>query len=440
MRVELALGRTRIGVDVDLPAAQVLQLEKADGPPLADPAAALRAALAQPTAGPALSELARGRRDAVIVVSDHTRPVPNALLLPPLLEELARVGIPQGRIRVLVATGLHRPSTRDELDAMFGAELRRSLRIEQHAAREPGAHVDLGHTREGMPVRIDRRYVDSELKLLTGLIEPHLMAGFSGGRKAVCPGLAAEETIRWAHAPELLEGAIGPGLVDGNPLHRSLLEAQALAGADFLLNVTLDRARRIRGIFSGDPLAAHAAGMRAADADSRVTLAEPVDLALVSGGGHPLDATFYQAIKGIASALGIVREGGAIVLCAQLDQGCGSEPFRARLASVRSATELEARLFDPAHFAIDQWMLQHLCQALRRVRVWVCSPQLPAELAGSPLVRCAADPHAALAAELPRLGAAARIAVLPEGPYLMPCLARGPAPLGAGRGFAHASA
>jgi nickel-dependent lactate racemase len=429
MRARLAYGDREI--DVPLPdGRRVDVLEKQDVPVIADPDAVLRRALAHPTATPALGELARGRENAVIVVSDITRPVPNATLLPAILDALREGGLPPEAVTILVATGLHRPNTPDELDRMLGSELARTLRVVQHDARDADAHRDLGRTRGGIPVVIDRSFLDADLRIITGLIEPHLMAGYSGGRKAVCPGLAAVETVRVAHGPAMLEGHVGPGIVDGNPLHEGLLEIQRTVGVDFLVNVALDRERRIAGIFCGDPERAHAEGMRFVERESLVSLDEPADLVITSGGGAPLDSTFYQSIKGIATASAVVKPGGAILLCAALTEGVGSASFEKLLRESADPRAFEARLDDDRFFAIDQWMVQHLCQAHRRARVLVYSDGLPAAAIAELMVEPAASPAAGIAAALAGRGPEARIAVLPQGPYVLATLRGAPRPLG----------
>jgi nickel-dependent lactate racemase len=355
----------------------------------------------------------------VIVVSDATRPVPNRVLLPPILDELRAAGVPEQAGTVQIATGLHRPASPRELDDILGAELAKRLRVIQHDARDAEAHVDLGHTADGLPIRIDRFYVESDLRILTGLIEPHLMAGYSGGRKALCPGLAAVETIRVAHGPRMLEGHIGPGIIEGNPLHRALLEVQRRVGAEFLVNVALDRERRIAGVFCGDPEEAHAVGMAFVEDESLVSLDAPADLVITSAGGAPLDATFYQAIKGISTASGILRPGGAILLCAALSSGVGSASFEKVLRACASPAAFEARLEDPSFFAIDQWMVQHLCQAQRRGRVLLYTDGLPLEAAGELLVEPVESPGQGLARALASLPGKPRIAVIPQGPYVL---------------------
>jgi nickel-dependent lactate racemase len=431
VRVAIDYGRSQL--ELVLPDARVGRvdvLEKRPVPPLADPAAAVHAALAAPIGAPALRELARGRRDAVIVVSDHTRPVPNAVLLPPILEALSDAGLPETAIHLLVATGLHRPSTPRELDAMLGAELARRVHVVQHDARDGDAHADLGVTAGGIPIRIDRFYLERDLKILTGLIEPHLMAGYSGGRKAVCPGLAAVATIRAAHGPALLEGRVGPGLIEGNPLHEALLEVLGRAGADFLVDVALDRRREIAGVFAGDPLAAHARGMASVEAEALVRLDAPADVVIASAGGHPLDATFYQAIKGISAASQVVRPGGVILLLASLSEGIGSPSFEKLLRETESPEAFELRLGDDDFFAVDQWMVQHLCQARRRAHVLLYTDGLPLPAARELLVEAASDPAEAVLRALALAGPRPRVAVLPQGPYVLATVRGRKRPLG----------
>jgi nickel-dependent lactate racemase len=430
MRVALDHGHGRL--EIGLPDGHPVDVvEKTPLPPLPRPERAVREALEMPVGTPPLRVLARGRRNAVIVVSDATRPVPNALLLPPILDALERGGIPARAVRVLVATGLHRPARPDELDEILGPELARTLHVEQHDARDENAHADLGTSAAGIPVRIDRRYLEADLKILTGLVEPHLMAGYSGGRKAVCPGLAGLETIRVAHGPRMLEARVGAGIVDGNPLHEDLLEIAARAGVDFIANVALDRKRRVSGIFCGDASEAHAQAMRFVEAECRVDLEEPADLVITSGGGYPLDATFYQAIKGVAAAAAVVRPGGAILLCAALSDGVGSPSFEKLLRESASTGDFELRLEDDSFFAVDQWMVQHLCQARRRARVLLYTDGLPLAAANELLVEAVPDPESGVRRALAERPGA-RIAVLPQGPYVLATVGGVMQPLGRG--------
>jgi nickel-dependent lactate racemase len=429
MRVRLAYGQREI--DVPIPDHHPVDvLEKLPVPPIDDPGARVRQCLERPKAAPPLHELARGRRDAVIVVSDITRPVPNAVLLPPILDALRAGGLPPEVVTILVATGLHRPNTTAELDAMLGAEIARSIRIVQHDARDAESHRDLGRTASGIPILIDRFFLERDLRIITGLIEPHLMAGYSGGRKAVCPGLAAVETARAAHSPAMLEGHIGPGIVEGNPLHEGLVEVLRRVGVDFLVNVALDRHRNVAGVFCGHPEAAHAEGMAFVARESLVSLDEPADLVIASGGGAPLDSTFYQAIKGISTASAIVKRGGAILLCASLSEGIGSASFEKLIRECANPRDFEMRLSDDRFFAIDQWMVQHLCQAHRRARILLYTDAIPPEAVAELLVEPVASPAAGVTQILAELGPAARVAVLPQGPYVLATVRGAMLPLG----------
>ena len=219
MRVRLEYGRT--GLDVELPDDRVVRsLSYKDATPLVDPASTITTLLEQPTAGPPLAEIAAGCNDACIAICDITRPVPNQLILPPVLDTLESAGISRDRVLILVATGLHRPSTDEELVEMVGQSIFDSYRIENHNGQAREEHTYLGNSPRGVPVWIDSRYVDAELKITTGLIEPHLMAGYSGGRKLICPGLAALETVKVWHGPDFLEHPKADcGFLDGNPVH-----------------------------------------------------------------------------------------------------------------------------------------------------------------------------------------------------------------------------
>jgi nickel-dependent lactate racemase len=261
------------------------------------------------------------------------------------------------------------------------------------------------------------------------------MAGWSGGRKAVCPGLADAETIRVAHGPEILEARVGPGLLEGNPLHEALVEIVRRVGVHFAVNVVLDRKRRLAGVFAGCVEASHAEAVAFGESESRVVLDAPADLVVVSGGGAPLDATLYQSIKGVCTAQGIVRPGGAILLCAALSEGIGSASFEKCLRDSAGPDAFEARLRDPGFFAIDQWMVQHLCQARRRARVLLYSDGLPPAALGERFVEPVASPEEGVGRALDALGPGSRVAVVPQGPYVLATVRGETAPLGAGAPF-----
>jgi lactate racemase len=418
MDVRLDYGRTglTIGIPDDL---DVSILEPSNGVPLADPAGAVSAALAEPIGARPLAELARGRHDAAVVISDKTRPVPYGAVLPPLLHTLEAAGVARQRIEIIVATGLHRANTPAELEGMINPEVVARYRIRNHVARDASQHVHLGRTERGTEIWLDRGLIGADLKIVTGLIEPHLMAGFSGGRKAVAPGCAAVDTMRSLHGAAMLEEAIGPGIIDGNPFHTELLDVARRAGVDFLCDVTIDRSRQLTGVFAGDLEHAHAAGVRFVEQHVRADLDRPADVVIACGGGAPLDDTYYQSIKGMVAALNIVRRGGTIVLAAAIGEGVGSAEFQRLLGETRGNDDFMARITSPGFFTIDQWMVQHLCQVRRKAEVILVSGGVRADAAAGLLVSSAPTVEDALDRCLEQYGRAAHIAVLPQGPYVL---------------------
>ena len=419
MEVRLDYGRT--GLTVNLPDdVDVSVLEPQKGTPLDDPSGAVAEAVAHPIATKPLAELARGRRDAVVVISDKTRPIPYGLVLPPILSAIEAGGVPRERIEILVATGLHRANTPDELAAMTSPDIVARYRIRNHVARDAAQHVHLGRTGRGTELWIDRGYVDADLKVVTGLIEPHLMAGYSGGRKAVAPGCAGVDTMRSLHGAAMLEAEIGPGLIDDNPFHAELVGIARRVGVDFMCDVTIDRARRLTGVYAGDLEEAHAAGVRAVDAHVRAEIDRPADVVITSAAGFPLDDTYYQSIKGMVASLNVVRRGGTIILAAAITEGIGSAEFQRLLAETATPDDFMARITGPGFFTVDQWMLQHLCQVRRKAEVIVVSHGLAAQPPTNLLATLAPTVEDALARCRARYGPRPHVAVMPEGPYVLP--------------------
>lgn len=423
MLITLRYGRT--GLPVTLPdhnLRHILRLN--DLPAVSNPRQAVADLLAAPTGCAPLSDLAREARSAVIVVSDLTRPVPNPLLLPPLLEALTAAGLAPQDILILVATGLHRGNTEAELLEMLGPEAMQSgCRIENHDARDEASHVELGMTSRGIPVQVDRRYVDADLKILTGLIEPHLMAGYSGGRKAICPGLCSQRTIMMWHSAEMLDPAEAcAGNLRDNPVHQQALEVADLAGgADFIVNVVMNEARQVTGVFAGEMRQAHLAGMEQAERQTKVALTEPVDIVVTTSAGYPLDLTFYQGTKGLVAALPIVKPGGSIIIAQENAEGVGSPEFSELIMGLDSLSDLLRSLFSGEICIIDQWQLQELEKVCRHATVY-CVSSLPDDIQRQLFVEPAATVEEAVALALAVHGPDATIAVVPEGPYVLACL------------------
>ncbi len=420
--MNIKLDYHKSGVNVRVPDENLVAvLNMRETPPLDDPVAATRDAIRQPVAGPPLEVLATGRRNACVVVSDITRPVPHDIILPPLLESLERSGLAPKDITLLVATGLHAPMDEAQLrETLTGAVVDR-YPVVNHRARIGAQQAHLGTTSTGIPIHVDRRYVESDLKVLTGLIEPHFMAGYSGGRKLVAPGLVGVETIEYLHGPKILEHPRATtGVLDGNPLHEASLEIARRAGVDFILNVSLDEDRRITGVFAGELEQAHLHGVSHVDSMVVASVEEPVDIVVTSSAGYPLDTTFYQAVKGMVGVLDILREGGSIVIAAGCADGIGSAEFEGLL---RMTTDIDAFLESiqqPGVFTIDQWEIEELVKALKKGQIYLYTDGLNDDDVRDCLVEPVPSVEAGIARALERHGSDATIAVVPKGPYVIP--------------------
>jgi len=419
MRVRFEYGRT--GLDVDLPDhPRMRTLAYKSAPPLANPALAVREVLSHPTGTSALAEVARGRRDACIVICDITRPVPNELILGPVLETLESAGIPRNKITILIATGLHRPNEGEELVEVVGRQIADAYRIENHHGQVLEEHTYLGESPRGVPIWIDSRYVDADLKITVGLIEPHLMAGFSGGRKLICPGIAALETVKVWHGPDFLEHPRADcGILDGNPVHEENTWIARKAGCDFIVNVVIDAQRRPLKFVAGEMVAAFHEGVDFVREVVRDTVPEPVDIVVTSCAGYPLDTTFYQAVKGLTGALPIVKQGGTIILAASLSEGIGSPPFQRLFTENKSLDQFMERILGKDYFVMDQWQLEELAKVCRRAKVKVVSDGLPAATINQLFVESAPSVEQAVADSLAEYGPHATIAVIPKGPYVL---------------------
>lgn len=425
MKVTLDYGRT--GLTVELPEERIVgPLAIRDVRPLEDPDRAVAEAIERPIGTPALREVARGRTDACILICDITRPVPNRTILAPMLRVLHEAGIPRDRTLILVATGLHRPSTPAEKEEMLGAEIAGAYRVEDHYGTRLEEHTLVGTTPRGIPGWIDTRYVRADLKIATGLIEPHLMAGYSGGRKLICPGVAALETVKRWHGPELLEHPNADcGILEGNPVHEENTRIARMAGCDFIVNVTLDSHRRVTSVVAGDMEQAFLEGVRFMEGICRAVVPEPVDVVVTSSAGYPLDTTFYQAIKGLTGCLPIVKQGGTIILAASLTEGLGSPEFQSALHDHATLDAFMHRILGKDYFVMDQWQVEELAKVRRKATVKIVSDGLPAEVLASCHVEPAASVEAALADALTQYGPEARVAVIPKGPYVLPTVGDG---------------
>ncbi|MGQ9630739.1 MAG: nickel-dependent lactate racemase [bacterium] len=427
MRVNLLYGKR--GLEVEVPDGNLYRLvEKGRMPLLRDPERELRRRLEEPIGTKPLRELASRAGDACVVVCDITRPVPNKLILPAILEELERGGIGREDITLLVATGTHRPNTGDELVELVGEGVAKDYRILNHCSFKEGEVDYLGRTDQGTPVYINKIYTRSELKVVTGLVEPHFMAGYSGGRKCICPGLASIETIRHIHGTKFLESPQAANcIIEGNPIHEELTKIARMAGADFSVNAIIDERRDVAGLFCGEIEESHRTAIKSFERYFVFDLEEKVDIVLTTSAGYPLDKTYYQAVKGLVGALGILKEGGTIVLAAECSEGLGSENFSRCLEDLRGYTsygDYIENISKPENFVVDQWEVEELIKVLKVADVMLYSGGLrPGDFKRTFTTRIRSVEEG-LELALKKHGPRSKIAVIPEGPYIVPRVGR----------------
>ena len=422
-RIELNYGRGRL--PVDLPDEIDLRvIRKRQMPVLPDPEGAVREALARPTGAPPLAELARGKASACILICDITRPVPNGLFLPILVEQLLAAGLAAERIKILVATGLHRPNEGEELAELVGSRwVMDTVEVANHFARDDTAHVDLGTTRtHRVPVKLDRRLVEAELKIATGLVEPHFMAGWSGGRKVIAPGVAHRDTITTFHSARFMEHPRATSCtLDGNPLHETQLEIVEMLGGALALNTVIDEERRLSFVNFGEIVASHLDAVRHMSAYAEVPLAEQFSTVVTSAAGYPLDKTYYQTVKGMVTPIEIMAPGGDLIIASACSEGMGSREFRdAQRRLVAGGPDRFLAEISKKRFAdIDEWQTEMQLKPMR-----ISSIQLYSDGLGEPEraltgVRMIGSVAAAVEASVARSGDR-RVAVIPEGPYVVP--------------------
>ncbi len=424
--VHLRYGHS--GLDVRLPAhARPTLIGKRPLPKLADQPGAVRHALAHPVGARPLAELARGRGSACILVCDITRPVPNRLFLRPVIETLVASGMPKDRITVLVATGLHRPNEGEELAEVVGDPwVFENVRVENHFARDAAAHVDFGVTRTRQtPVKLDRRFVEAGLRIATGLVEPHFMAGYSGGRKVIAPGIAHEDTIRTFHSARFMEDplAIQCNLA-GNPLHEEQLEIVRMLGEVYAINTVLDDDRDIVHVNFGEVIESHLEAVRFVAESIRVPVGRRFRTLVTSAAGHPLDKTYYQTIKGMVTPLDILEPGGTLIVASACAEGFGSPEFRdaqARLRAVGPDAFLSSLL--AKRFAdVDEWQTEMQLKSTRVGREQLVTTGLAVAERSPTCVDAIASGEGAADPALAKAGDAS-VAVIAEGPYVVPVVA-----------------
>jgi len=419
MKVRLAYGKE--GLWIELPDdLNIAVVEPRFVPGLPNEREAIQKALREPIASAPLKELVKPNDTVAIVFSDITRPMPNARVLPVLLEELSHV--PSSNIVLINALGTHRPQTEDELAEMLGREVVENYRIVQHNCHDKENLVYLGESSFKHPIWVNKTYMESSIKILTGFIEPHFFAGFSGGPKAVLPGLAGEETILRNHGAEMIGHPKATwGITEGNPIWEEMREVAAKTNPTFLLNVSINKEKEITGVFAGDVWEAHARGVEFVREVAMVPVDEPFDIVITSNSGYPLDLNLYQAVKGMSAAAQIVREGGSIIIAAECWDGIPDHgEYKNILKMAKSPQELLEKINAPGFLVQDQWEAQVQALVQLKADVYVKSAYLTDEQIRDALLLPCHSIEETLERLLKKYGPQARICVLPEGPQTIP--------------------
>jgi len=423
MLTELNYGHQKL--PLELPDnIDVTVIRKPAMPALAEPGAAVRKAIQDPVGVAPLKQLARGARSAAIAICDITRPVPNSLFLRPLIETLLEAGIPAEALRVLVATGLHRPNLGAELDELIGDSwVLHTAKIENHYATKDTEHVMLGTTAtRGTVVRLDKRFVEADLKIATGLVEPHFMAGYSGGRKVIAPGLAHAETITTFHSARFMAdpNAINCNF-EGNPLHEEQLEIVRMLGGALALNSVVDEERRLSFVNFGEIVASHLDAVAFVRKYAEVPVARRFKTVVTSAAGYPLDSTYYQTVKGMVGPIDILEPGGRLIVASECSQGLGSQEFiesQRRMIKL-GPNEFLHQILGQSHAAIDEWQTQMQLKPMAVGKVQLYSTGLTPAQHALTGVASIDSVRSAVIESVAESGDPA-VAVIPEGPYVVP--------------------
>jgi nickel-dependent lactate racemase len=420
--IHLLYGRH--GLDIQVPnEADVLTSHFISG--LRDEAAALREAMHKPIGSPPLAAKVKPGDKVVIVHSDITRATPNDRILPVLLAELEAAGVRRQDITLLNAIGTHRPQTHSELCRMLGERIVQQYHCVQHNAYDDAHLVSLGTTSQGHPVRVNRLLLESDVRILTGFIEPHFFAGFSGGPKAILPALAGADSVLTNHGYQMIGHPNATwGVTEGNPIWEEMREVALRINPTFLLNVTLNTKKQITNVFAGDMLAAHAAGCEFVRDHAMVKVSAPYDVVIATNSGYPLDQNLYQTVKGMSAAGRIVFDGGAIIMASACEDGVPEHGrYRDLLADASSPKAALERIADPNFAEQDQWEVQVQAMVQQHADVYVYSDGLSDEQITRALLKPTRNIEATLSGLQTRYGQEMRVCIMPEGPQTIAYLA-----------------
>ncbi|TXT61472.1 MAG: hypothetical protein BAJALOKI2v1_30093 [Promethearchaeota archaeon] len=355
-----------------------------------------------------------------IVVSDATRPVPSKFILKGLVSELNSYGISDKKIKVLIATGLHRASSEDELKRIVGEKLQKTIEIVDHVANDKGSLKYLGKTEEKVPIYINKHFIESDLRILTGYVEPHFFFGFSGGRKSIVPGIAGEETIRGNHSAKNISSPHAKfGTFEKNPMHQQALNIAKIVGVDFIVNVCINETHKITKICAGGLHKAHEQLVKYQIKKVFKSIENPYDIVVCGNGGYPLDLNLYQAVKSMAIGEMGVKEGGTIISVNELSDGIGQDNFKSLIFSGKPPKELYRKIINNEISVPDQWEIQILARILMKADIYVVSSLKKHEL-GNIGLKFAPSVEDAIYHALKKHGSDSNILILPHGPQILP--------------------
>jgi nickel-dependent lactate racemase len=423
MQVHLDYGVD--GLDVELPDERITVIEPIPRPALADPHAALVAAIRAPLGCPPLREIVRPGQRLAISVCDVTRAQPRRETLEALFEELPNLA--PDEVTILIATGTHRTNTAAEIEQMLGRAIAGRYQVVNHDSRDRSSLVEVGTTRRGVPVLMNRLFTAADVRITTGFVEPHFFAGFSGGPKMVAPGLAGLETVLVLHdAARIAHPNATWGVTEGNPIHDDVREIARMVGVDFAVDVTLNREQKITAVFAGELFAEHRAACAAAKQNAMREVAAPFDVVLTTNSGFPLDQNLYQAVKGMSAAAKVVKPAGTIVCAAECRDGLPAHgSYGAVLASQPSPARLLEMITAPGYSQADQWQVQIQAQVQLKAKVLVKTAGLTDAAVRAAHFEPVADVARAVDASLRAAGPQSTLCVLPQGPQTIPYLQGG---------------
>lgn len=421
MPILIPFGKTHMPLNADLTGAEILESRIGQLKPEATEDEIVQKAMANPIGAPRLAELAKGKRTCTVIISDHTRPVPSRHILPFMLAEL-REGNPEIEITLLVATGFHRPSSREELAAKLGEEMLNQEKVVIHDSRDAASNVDIGVLPSGARCVVDRAAVEADLLVAEGFIEPHFFAGFSGGRKSVLPGICDQVTVLGNHCAQFIASPCArTGILEGNPLHADMLEAARLARLAYIVNVVIDEEKHVAAAFAGDPVQAHEQGCQFLLGYCQAAPAQKGDIVISSNGGYPLDQNIYQSVKGLTAAEAAAAEGAVLLMVTSCSDGSGGESFYHALKDCASPQALTQEILatPQAETKPDQWEYQILARIMCKHRVIFVTDPAQRKTIEEMKLEWAPDIDTALARARQAKGPDAHLVVIPNGISVM---------------------